>query len=383
MGYQAMCVGPFDLAAGFDVLKELEKKAKFQLLSANLVDNKTGELLFTPHTIIESGGARVGVVGLTLETMTRRGYLDKVAPDLKTTDPTVALRNSLRSLKDKVDLVVVLSHLREETSKKLCKEFPEIEFLVDPYIQYGNHHTWIKEHEWLEKRENTVFLRSDGQGARLGVIDVDMTAGARKGLVDLVELAELEEKVASSGATPDDRARLGRLQGRNQFYFQRISIEAHHLTDPEIDILIEQWKKNVDPSKVAALEKGLPRKADYLTSSKCQGCHEKQYVWWKGTKHANAMASLERDGNHQRFDCLGCHTLGYGEAFLDTTNVGVYAGVQCESCHGTNPEHATSPKEHKYRRLTRKNCIFCHNKEQTLHEFRFSSARRMVACPKS
>ncbi len=382
MSYRALCVGPFDLAAGFDVLKDLEKRAKFQFLSANLIDKKSGKLLFTPHAVFESGGVRVGVVALTLETMTR-GYLAKVAPNLKAEEPKAALRRSLTALKDKVDLVVVLSHLREETSKAITREFPDVEILIDPYIQYGNHHTWIKEHEWLEVRGDTVFLRGDGQGARMGVLDITLTAGSRKPLVHLANLAAAEEKASTSGAAPEDRALLEGLRGRNPFDFQRISLEPHHLNDPDIELLVEQWKKNVDPSIAAALEKTLPRKNEYLTSSKCQSCHQKQYEWWSGTKHAHAMASLERTGDHQRFDCIGCHSLGYGKAFLDTTNVGVYAGVQCESCHGTNPQHAVSPKQHKYRRLSRKACIVCHNKETTRKDFAFSSARRMVACPKS
>ncbi len=381
MGYSAMCVGPFDIAAGFDVLKDLEERAKFQFLSANLIDKESGKLLFTPHAIFESGGARVGVVGLTLETMTK-GYLGKVAPNLKAEEPKAALRRSLTALKGKVDLVVVLSHLREETSKAITREFPGLQILIDPFIQYGNHHTWIKEHEWIETRGKTVFLRGDGQGARLGVLDIRLTGGSGKPLVHLADLAAAEEAAAASDAAPEDRALLEELRGRNRYDFQRISLEPHHLNDPDIELLVEQWKKNVDPSKAAALEKTLPRKNDYLTSGKCQSCHQKQYVWWSGTKHAHAMASLERTGDHQRFDCIGCHSLGYGKAFLDTTNVGVYAGVQCESCHGTNPQHAVSPAQHKYRRLSRKSCIVCHNKETTRKTFVFSTARRMVACPK-
>ena len=177
-------------------------------------------------------------------------------------------------------------------------------------------------------------------------------------------------------ATAEDRALLEKLRGHNRFDFRRISLEPHHLNDPEIEMLVEEWKKNVDPSAVAALEKALPRKDEYLTSEKCRSCHEKQYEFWTGTKHAHAMASLERTGDHQRFDCIGCHSLGYGEAFLDTTNAGAYANVQCESCHGTNPQHVVKPEEHSFRRLTRKDCLVCHNKEQTLKDFVFAQARR-------
>ena len=382
MGYRAMAVGPFDLAAGYDVLKELEKNATFTMLSANLVDKESGALLFKPHTVFDIGGVKVGVVGLTLETMTKV-FLGKVAPNLKATDALEAFKKSHDELKGKVDMVVALSHLREEANRKLIDAFPDVQVLVDPYIQYGNHHTWIKEHEWLSRRGETVLLRSDGQGARLGVLDIEVPH-AGKPLVDVFEIADLEEAVeAGTAENPDEaKKRIASAKDGNPFYFQRISIEPHHLTDPDIDRLVDEWKRNVDPSQVAKLEENLPHKADYLTAGKCQECHQKQYDWWKDTKHANAMASLEATGDHQRFDCIGCHSLGYGTAFLDTTNVGKFGGVQCESCHGTNPKHLEDPKAHGFGRTTRKDCIVCHNKEQTLKEFRYAQARRMVACPK-
>ena len=171
MGYQAMAVGPFDLAAGMDALRDLEKKAKFPLLSANLVDKTNGELYFKPYVILEPGGVRVGVLGLTLGTLNARRF-EKLAPNLKVLDPMETAKKYMQELRGKVDLVVALAHLREESNFKLAEELADLEILVDPYIQYGNHHTWIKEHEWLTFRDSTVFLRSDGQGARLGVVDI-------------------------------------------------------------------------------------------------------------------------------------------------------------------------------------------------------------------
>ncbi len=380
MGYRAMAVGPFELAGGLDALRDLEKKAKFELLSANLVDAKTGELLFEPHIVETVGGVRVGVIGLTLESMSKV-FLGKVAPGTRVESPKDALAKSLAELKGKVDLIVALSHLREEVNRELADAFPEVQILIDPYIQYGNPHTWIKKDEWLSTRKDTVFLRGDGQGARLGCLDIEMTRSG-KPLVHWADLADLEDLVKTPNATEADRAKLAELRERNEFDFQITSIEPHHLTDPEIDQLVEAWKNNVDLASVKAGEAELPHRADYLTAAKCQGCHEKQYEWWKGTKHAVAMASLERENNHRRFDCIGCHTLGYGKAFLDVTNAGVYANVQCESCHGTNPQHVDDPKQHRFGRITRKDCLVCHNKEQTLKDFHFARARRMVACPK-
>jgi hypothetical protein len=381
IGYQALAIGPFDLAAGLDTLKDLEKRAEFAFLSANLVDKATDKLHFKPYVILETGGVRLGVIGLTLSTLNKK-YLEKVAPNLKVLDPFKAAKKCVDDLRGKVDLIVALSHLRQENNIKLVSELKELEILLDPYIEYGNHHTWIKEHEWLDFKDETVFLRTDGQGARLGILDIEV-ATPRVKLADAARIAELEAAVESKEATPEEIKELELSRGKNILHFQRISIEPHHRTDPEIDLMVAEWKKGIDPSRVAHLEAQLPNKEDFVTVAKCQTCHEKQYDNWKTTKHSHAMASLTETGDEHRYDCVGCHSLGYGEAYLDTSKMGSFAEVQCESCHGTNPKHMEAPKEHTFGRVKRSDCLVCHNKEQTRTNFHFAEAKAQIQCPKS
>jgi 2',3'-cyclic-nucleotide 2'-phosphodiesterase (5'-nucleotidase family) len=381
MGYRAMAVGSFDLAAGLNVLKDLEKKAKFPFLSANLVDKATQVPIFNPHVVIEVGGLKVGLLGLTLNTMSR-SYLMKVAPNTAVTDPLEAAKKSLAELSGKADLIIALSHLREETNFELIAQLKELEVVIDPYIQYGNHHTWIKDEEWLTFRDDTLLLRSDGQGARMGVLDVKMVAPRAK-FASEERVQAIEQAVGGGTATPEEKAELEASRRKNLFVFQRVSLEPHHLTDPEMDLLIAEWKKNIDPSKVAHLEAELPKRGEYLTVDGCRKCHEKVYEFWKTTKHSRAMASLEATNDQHRFDCVGCHSLAYGQAFLDTSKMGSYGNVQCESCHGTNPKHAEDPKAHAFSKASRANCIVCHNKEQTRSEFNFGQARQQIQCPKA
>ncbi|MBI4606969.1 MAG: hypothetical protein HY721_33820 [Planctomycetes bacterium] len=380
MGYRAMAVGSSDLLGGLETLKSLEKRARFAFLSANLVDKGTKKTMFAPHAVLECAGMRLGVIGLTLNTMSRV-YLGKVAPEVEVTDPLEAARRSADELRGKADLLIALSHLREETTFELISKLKELEIVVDPFIQYGNHHTWIKEDEWVSFRGDTLLLRSDGQGARMGVVDITMLA-PRKPLADEARVKELQESVAATTATPEEKSELEGARGKNPFLFNRVSLEPHHGTDPEMDLLIAEWKKNVDFTKVAALQAQLPKQNDFLTVEKCKECHPKQYENWKTTKHSGAMASLVETGDEHRYDCVGCHSLGYGEAYLDTSKVGAYADVQCESCHGTNPKHADDPKTYHFSKVARTDCIVCHNKEQTRNEFNFAQAKPKVQCPK-
>jgi len=380
MGYAAMAVGPYDLIAGLASLKDLEKTAKFKLLSANLVD-ADGKLIFAPHAVFEVAGVKVGVFGLTLDTIPLP-RMKKWAPGCRVTDPFAAAQKALDELRPKSDMVVALAYLREEKNFELVEKLRNLEILIDPYLEQGSQKTWLKkEEEWLKIRNGTLFLRSDGQGARLGIIDIDLVRPDEQ-LIDGARFDQLADKIDDGQATDADKKEFDVLNQKNLFRFTRMSIEPHHLSDPEIDSLIDAWKKGQDPSQAKQLESALPRKKDFLTTDGCKDCHEKQYAWWKGTKHSHAYESLVTTNDHERFDCIGCHSLGYGQAFLDRTNIGKYGDVQCESCHGTNPQHPGDPVAHSFPRVTKKDCLVCHNKDQTREDFNYGLVRRQMTCPK-
>lgn len=380
MGYAAMAVGPHDLVGGLDHLLELRKAAKFKMLSANLAD-ADGKLYFDPHTVIEVAGVRVGVFGLTLDTIPRP-YLQKWAPGAQILEPLAAAEKAYSELRDRSDLVVALAYLREESNFELVERLKTLEVLIDPYLELGSQKTWLhEEDDWVAMKGDSVFLRSDGQGARLGIVDIELRTPDSQ-LRDGSQADKLRELVEFGEATDAQKAELADLSNENLFRFTRVSLEPHHLTDPDIDQLIEQWKLGGDPSKAKHLETELPLRDQFLTTSGCEGCHAAQTEFWKGTGHAHAYETLKKTNDHRRFDCIGCHTLGYGLAFLDRTDPGPYRDVQCESCHGTKPEHAKAPKENPFPRIAKENCLVCHNQEQTRTEFQFTSARRRVACPK-
>ena len=97
------------------------------------------------------------------------------APGCRILDPFAAAVKSYEALRPKTDIIIALSHLREDTNFSLIEKLKGLEIIIDPYIQQGSHKTWLKEEsEWLEEKDDTLFLRSDGQGARLGVVDVEL-----------------------------------------------------------------------------------------------------------------------------------------------------------------------------------------------------------------
>jgi 2',3'-cyclic-nucleotide 2'-phosphodiesterase/3'-nucleotidase len=61
IGYDAIGVGERELNFGYGKLKALAAASKVPVVSANLVDKKTGQPAFKPYAIVQKGGLKVGV----------------------------------------------------------------------------------------------------------------------------------------------------------------------------------------------------------------------------------------------------------------------------------------------------------------------------------
>lgn len=128
MGYSAAAVGnhEFDYGPvgpdsivrtpGEDPLGALKKNAamaQFPFLSANITEKSTGKppSWLTPYTIVEIGGAQIGVIGLTTPDTPNVTIASNVA-SLNFGDPVAATINAARELRAKhVDAVIVIAHM--------------------------------------------------------------------------------------------------------------------------------------------------------------------------------------------------------------------------------------------------------------------------------
>ena len=79
----------------------------------------------------------------------------------------------------------------------------------------------------------------------------------------------------------------------------------------------------------------------------CRQCHPQAYAEWLATPHADAITSLSNIGQDENANCLGCHTVGFGEedGFVSLTETFDLVGVQCENCHGPAGEHTRNPMD--------------------------------------
>ena len=76
----------------------------------------------------------------------------------------------------------------------------------------------------------------------------------------------------------------------------------------------------------------------------CAACHVKSAQTWNGSRHAHALATLERVKKNFDPECLACHVVGLSQqGFLSAELTPHLGNVQCENCHGPSKAHAADP----------------------------------------
>lgn len=377
MGYHAMAVGFNEIAMGLTRIKSLEKAMKFPFLCANLVNEETGAPLFQPTTIVTVKGVKIGLFGVLLGTI-QKSFLKEALPGIKLTDPFEAGKQAAAKLRPDVDLVMGLCHTNDVTSRKLLAQCPDIDLVLDPQCTNGSYMIWVSEDEQLQWVNGKPLLRCDGQGSRLGRFDILM--GSReKGFIPWDDLNQIREKQEDGGAiSAAETALLDRAKTQLVGGTEVIEIFPHFAEAPEIKAMVEKFKKTTRFAAVAMETVKAQAKAQYLTAEGCMKCHKRNYKAWSKTHHGTAYSTLVETGDEFRYDCLPCHTLGYGETFIDAHKVGPYKNVQCESCHGTNPKHAEDPDKYPWPAVKMHQCIICHNPKHLGIPFSFKEKRLEV-----
>lgn len=111
MKYDAMAVGNHEFNFGLEYLRKVEKSARFPFLSANILDERTGEPAFAPYKIITRNNIKIGILGLTTPSIPK-WELPQNYQELKFETPEKAAAKYITILREyeKCKLVIVLLH---------------------------------------------------------------------------------------------------------------------------------------------------------------------------------------------------------------------------------------------------------------------------------
>ncbi|MHB8767149.1 MAG: multiheme c-type cytochrome, partial [Deferrisomatales bacterium] len=275
IGVAGVALGPYDFAAGYDRLRELEGLARFPLLCANLLDRRTGEPVFRPYRVVEAGGVKVGLLGV-LDSAAPIEGLEGADAGFRVEPTYSAVKRYARELKELgCELVVVLSAMDPKKFRLMAKNVDEVDLFVagdpDDKLQIP----------W--KIGTAMVANASHLGKYLGHVTAVVPAPG---------------------------------QGRASLTHGFVAMKPDYWDDPGVRRMVDGYYKHVavtrarDPQHYVKEDEEEVNlrlgRAIYASARECASCHPEAYRRWQETRHAKALAVLpEKD--RQRVECLECH----------------------------------------------------------------------------
>jgi hypothetical protein len=328
------------------------KAAHLTVVLANLVDRK-GTRLFPASSLLDAGGRKVGVFGVTELGAEATAALEKAGYAL--TPPEEAARAAAHDLRARgATFVVALVHSATGRTRAaaIVAGLDDIDVAV---LALGHD-------------------AATTPAAPAGAPDASATGGAARprllaaggeltvGRLDVrfvgAEPPTLDDAVVTLANTVPEQLGVGLLS----------RVARIPLTDS--DKLIADAKRK----KVQIKMRDLYEIWDYGSTQACGYCHPKQVAQWTTTDHAHAFATLKKAKHDKDPNCLGCHVVGFLQ-FGGTRDLvmarGQFSDVGCEACHGPSAPHvrAIDKKEGTVRAVDPIVCLGCHTPDQNIGAF--------------
>jgi len=413
--YDAVGVGPLDLSGSIDLLISSSRKG-FPWVSSNLFD-VNGKPIFKQWINKKAGDTEIYITALTARPSNSRS-------DIKIVNTETILPGLLKIFtKEGVKpFIILLSTLTNEENRHISEQYPEINLIISADSRKSNISPKLI--------SNCLITQTEKQGKYQGILEIIFGNTRQWGTDSTKQLADLQNKLGSinwqlrrlekKAKTPGNEEKyiktITRLNTEKKALDKQIASAKNLLEQEEINGAVnDQYiyrfiglKKNMpnDQPTVEKLTK-LNQKIrvlhkknkqtktiskltkDMVGAATCETCHEEQFKFWKGTKHASAFATLENKKKHLNLDCLPCHvTIDVSNAkFKIVTNRGYLAypvnlqSVGCESCHGPGKNHSMDPENVSLVQTPgQKTCLICHTSEHD-DNFDYSSKINTISCP--
>ncbi len=333
-----------------------------------------------PAALVERGGVKVGLVGLTgtaLDVDQARAALAAQAKQLHGQGAAV---------------VIALMQTPVPESKAIGRDLRG----VDVMIQGRDPGERPRTPERLGA-DGPVLVGAGPQAQYLGVLEFVLdghTPGAPLPLDDRGAKAESRKKVLDARieqlrgrlaevppgspkatffeqkliAAQDERAGLDRPAARlsgPHLLARAIELDRKSPVDTAAEKALAAYEKAV-PDLVAQCEANITCEpapagaATYVGVQACFACHQDAVAFWQkarrevaatdddGNKttrevgHSKAWETLVQEGKHKDRTCVGCHSIGFNQpgGYCKVSDIDFRTDVQCEACHGPGSLHA-------------------------------------------
>lgn len=145
-----------------------------------------------------------------------------------------------------------------------------------------------------------------------------------------------------------------------------VPLDEHVADDPVVKSIYRNYLARVTKENlIAQFERSGSER--FTGTKKCISCHGASGKVWEHSRHAVALASLEKLDHGKDPECVPCHVVGLDQTygFRDRLKTRDLANVGCESCHGAGGPHATNPTQAHFQKVPQKRCQSCHTSEQS------------------
>src|SRR3989441_2907704 len=175
LGYDAVAVGNHDFDFGARHLKNLRKEATFPFLCTNVRPQDPG--VCQRHAIKHLGHVRVGLIGL----IGKRNYPDTFNPvvvrEVEFVDPIVAAKQAVEELRERVEILVAITHQDSEEDLALAKAVPSLDVIIGGHTEGFEGLITPGQTKPVEGRVELtgvgpVFVKTHRQGRTLGRLDL-------------------------------------------------------------------------------------------------------------------------------------------------------------------------------------------------------------------
>jgi 5'-nucleotidase len=165
LGYDAMTMGNRETHPSLALVRTKLSKASFPALCANgYAKNAAGNVPFVPSVLLERGGKRIGVFGVTVPMATPQ-KVDAALWDNLFAPPIETAKHLAAELRPQCDLLIALTHIGIAQDRKLAEAVPELDLLIG-----GHTHVVLEQPEIV----NGVPIVQAGSHARyLGHVIMD------------------------------------------------------------------------------------------------------------------------------------------------------------------------------------------------------------------
>lgn len=301
------------------------------VINANIAESASGKLIATqPYIIHETAsGVKIGVIAILGQHFVDL-YLQQKA-GIGVFPPADVLRQHVPLLREKSDVVVVLSHTGIDATRQLAADFPE----VDVFLSGHSFHLMLDAPEVIGK---TIVMPVRGSGKYVGKLTLDLDEDGKV-------IGHSGEWVALDDTISDDN--------------DMVELLGRHNRDLEEYYAIMRSRLTVRPDQASGDHRD-PQ--PFIGPTSCRTCHEDQYQAWRKTRHPYAFEKLRKTNQTTDPECASCHTTGFRVkgGYTNEIETPQFRGVQCESCHGPGVIHSRHT-DREYGKITKSTCTQCHD----------------------